>query len=142
MKETLQLALTVRMDETCQAVDTLNLIVSEGEDLTVQVRAKGGGSASDTPVTCEEELHVPSILHSLHTILYTLYYMQYLYLYLYLYTYTYPILYYTMLCYVMRCCTILYYAMPCYAMLYGGAGVPGFRHDLHHADVLTGGARV
>ena len=42
------------MDETCQAVDTLNLIVSEGDDLTVQVRAKGGGSASDTPVTCEE----------------------------------------------------------------------------------------
>eukprot|EP00435_Cladocopium_sp_Y103_P009743 s813_g2.t1 len=55
-QETLQLALSVRMDETCTAVDTLNLIVSEGDDLTVQVRCKGGATASDTPVTCDEEL--------------------------------------------------------------------------------------
>ena len=54
-QETLQLALTVRMDETCPAVDTLNLIVSEGDDLTVQLRCKGGANASDTPVICEED---------------------------------------------------------------------------------------
>eukprot|EP00930_Biecheleria_cincta_P015308 TRINITY_DN12810_c0_g1_i1.p1 TRINITY_DN12810_c0_g1~~TRINITY_DN12810_c0_g1_i1.p1 ORF type:complete len:5041 (+),score=1000.88 TRINITY_DN12810_c0_g1_i1:126-15248(+) len=56
-QETLQLALTLKIDETATSVDYLNLIVNEGEDLTVQVRGKGAG----TPVKCALEEGIDSL---------------------------------------------------------------------------------
>merc|ERR1712060_568968 len=50
-QETLQLAVTLEIDECCAMQDTLNLIVQEGEDLTVQVKGRG----IDTPVRWEPE---------------------------------------------------------------------------------------
>eukprot|EP00931_Biecheleriopsis_adriatica_P045665 TRINITY_DN2614_c0_g1_i1.p1 TRINITY_DN2614_c0_g1~~TRINITY_DN2614_c0_g1_i1.p1 ORF type:complete len:5069 (-),score=1280.39 TRINITY_DN2614_c0_g1_i1:105-14627(-) len=51
-QETMQLAVTLQIDETSTSQDTLNLIVQEGDDLTVQVRGRG----TDTPVRCDQEL--------------------------------------------------------------------------------------
>merc|ERR1712054_713456 len=46
-QETLQLAVTLRIDEATTAQDTLNLIVCESDPITVQLKAKG----IETPVT-------------------------------------------------------------------------------------------
>jgi hypothetical protein len=51
-QETLQLALTLRIDEIGNAQDIMNLVVNEGNDLSVQVRGKG----VDTPVKCDHPL--------------------------------------------------------------------------------------
>merc|ERR1711974_325674 len=50
-QETLQVAVTLEIDETQAMQDVLNLIVQEGEDLTVSVRGRG----IDTPVRWEPE---------------------------------------------------------------------------------------
>lgn len=51
-QETLQLAVTLKIDEANTSTDTLNLIVCESNPLTVQVRGKG----IDTPVVTEDNL--------------------------------------------------------------------------------------
>merc|ERR1712039_472952 len=51
-QETLQLAVTLKIDEASNSTDTMNLIVTEGNDLTVQVRGKG----IQTPVKCDQDL--------------------------------------------------------------------------------------
>ncbi|CAK0791290.1 unnamed protein product [Prorocentrum cordatum] len=51
-QETLQLAVTLKIDETCPVKDILNLIVSEGNDLTVEMRGKG----TETPIQSEQPL--------------------------------------------------------------------------------------
>merc|ERR1712039_188649 len=51
-QETLQLAVTLKIDEVSTSTDTMNLIVTEGSDLSVQVRGKG----IQTPVKCDQDL--------------------------------------------------------------------------------------
>jgi hydrocephalus-inducing protein len=51
-QETLQLALTLVIDECCVAQDVLNLVVNEGDDLSVNLKGKG----IDTPIRCDHPL--------------------------------------------------------------------------------------
>lgn len=64
-QETLQLAVTLKIDEATPAQDVLNLVVQESSPLTVQVRGRG----IDTPVVSEEPLdHVDfGTLFTTHT---------------------------------------------------------------------------
>lgn len=52
--ETVPLSLTLAIDETIKMSDVMHLVVTDGKDATVTVRAKG----IDTPVTCSEALDI------------------------------------------------------------------------------------
>eukprot|EP00971_Amphidinium_carterae_P108412 2146669-Amphidinium_carterae.1 len=51
-QEALQVAMTLRIDETSAVQDWLHLVVHEGTDLQVQVKGKG----TETPVVCDQDL--------------------------------------------------------------------------------------
>eukprot|EP00397_Hematodinium_sp_SG-2012_P000030 GEMP01000030.1.p1 GENE.GEMP01000030.1~~GEMP01000030.1.p1 ORF type:complete len:4608 (+),score=1069.56 GEMP01000030.1:10-13833(+) len=53
-QETIQLSLTLTVDETCRHTDVMHLVVHEGTDLTVNVKARG----TETPVICKESLEL------------------------------------------------------------------------------------
>lgn len=53
-QESMQLALTLRVDECAPCSDILNLVVAEGNDLTVNLKGKG----TYTPIRCEQDLEL------------------------------------------------------------------------------------